>query len=217
MQLYTDDNRDMFPPHRGLWAGNPPGGDQLNDWWGQYIFPNSGNNTNVSVFHDPAIKGVQTETVGVTWSWAFNRDDVGYGYNAYFLGASPYDTSIDPVSSLGGFNYTANPSFKRTSVKRPTDTLMIGDSDPNTQNPPANSYSLWWPKSCQIPGSGSDYEGVCVVRHQTLGIVVFADGHSEPRKDSQINPAADPKYAGNAAKGLLNSRYWDPIQRAGEK
>ena len=221
MQLYTDDNHDVFPPHRGLWASNPPGGDQLNDWWGQYIFPNNGNNTNNTVFHDPAIKGVQKETDGSTWSWAFNRDLVSYGYNAYFLGASPQPVSVDPVT-LGGFAYTLNQQFKRTSVRRPTDTLLIGDSDPKPTGPPGagnlappvDSFSLWWPKSCQDPLNGSDLEGVCMFRHHPQGIVVFTDGHSEGRKDAQINPPRDPLKQ-DSAKCLINSQFWDPLQRAG--
>jgi len=215
MQLYTDDNHDVFPPHRDMLANNNPsaGINPENDWWGVYIFPNSGNNTNTTVFHCPAINGVQKETDGVTWSWAFTRDLVGYGYNAYFLGASPYTVAdnIDPVT-VGGFSYTANISFKRTSIVKPTETLLIGDSDPNPAG--VNSFSLWWPKSCQDPANGSDLEGICVQRHPPLGIVVFADGHSAVRKDSQINPPRDPKFA-DSAKCLINSQYWDPLQRAG--
>jgi prepilin-type N-terminal cleavage/methylation domain-containing protein len=215
IQLYTDDNHDVFPPHRGLWASNPPGGLQVNDWWGQYIFPNNGNNTNTTVFHCPAIKGTQVESDGITWSWAFNRDVVGYGYNAYFLGASPYTAqdNIDPVT-VDGFSYAANISFKRTNVKRPTETLLICDSDPNPVG--QNSFSCWWPKSCQDPLNGSDLEGVCMFRHQPQGIVVFTDGHSEGRKDAQINPPRDPKKQ-DSAKCLVNSQFWDPLQRAGNK
>jgi prepilin-type N-terminal cleavage/methylation domain-containing protein len=213
MQLYTDDNHDVFPPHRDMLVLSQPAINPENDWWGVYIFPNSGNNTNTTVFHCPAINGVQKETDGVTWSWAFTRDLVGYGYNAYFLGAWPYTVAdnIDPVT-VGGFSYTANITFKRTGIVKPTETLLIGDSDPN---PAAqNSFSLWWPKSCQDPANGSDLEGICMQRHPPQGVVVFADGHSEGRKDSQINPPRDPKFA-DSAKCLINSQYWDPLQRAG--
>jgi prepilin-type N-terminal cleavage/methylation domain-containing protein len=213
MQLYTDDNRDVFPPHRGLWASNPPGGDQLNDWWGQYIFPNVGNNTNNSVFHDPAIKSAKQDG---GFDWAFNRDKVGYGYNAYFLGAYPYtpQQDIDPVS-VGGFSYTANIVFKRTLLVKPTDTLLICDSNPKLDG--TDSFSCWWPKSSEtVPSSSQQYEGVYVARHKNLGVVVFTDSHSEARKDAQINPPIDPLGAGSS-KALINSRYWDPIQRAGSR
>jgi prepilin-type N-terminal cleavage/methylation domain-containing protein/prepilin-type processing-associated H-X9-DG protein len=212
MQFYTDENHDMFPAHRGLWAANPPGGDQLNDWWGQYIATYGGGRSNL--FRCPAIKNAQQNG---GFDWTFNRDRVGYGYNAYFLGAYPYGATIDNFSlnyGLGILNYTANPSFKRSSVRRPTDTLQVCDSNPNAGG--FVSYSCWWPKSCELPGH-TDLEGVYVLRHSFQGVVVFTDGHAEARKDPQINPADDPlNGGGNATKRLLNSRFWDPIQRAGD-
>ena len=218
MQLYTDENNDVFPAHRDMLA-NPPGGDPLNNWWGQYIFPNNGNNTNNTVFRCPAIRNIQVNTDGSTWSWAFNRDLVGYGYNAYFLGAYPYlhpqNDSVDPVN-VGGFSYAFNTSFKRTGLKRPTDTLLVCDSNPKPDG--TDSYSCWWPKASETaPSASQQYEGVYMERHQSLGVVGFTDGHSEARKDSQINPPVDPLGSGNAGKALTNSRFWDPIQRAGDK
>ena len=52
-------------------------------------------------------------------------------------------------------------------------------------------------------------------RHSQRGIVGFADGHSESRKDEQINPQENP--VNGTVKGLINSRYWDPLQAAGEQ
>jgi prepilin-type processing-associated H-X9-DG protein len=52
-------------------------------------------------------------------------------------------------------------------------------------------------------------------RHNKRGNVGFADGHSESRKDEQINPPVNP--ASGSAQGLINSRYWDPLQAAGEQ
>jgi prepilin-type processing-associated H-X9-DG protein len=49
-----------------------------------------------------------------------------------------------------------------------------------------------------------------------LGNISFADGHAESRKDSQINPPRDPKDANNA-QCLVNSQFWDPLQRAGNQ
>ncbi|PYM09952.1 MAG: hypothetical protein DME18_17175 [Verrucomicrobia bacterium] len=57
------------------------------------------------------------------------------------------------------------------------------------------------------------YEGIDPNRHLGNGVAVFNDGHSEARKDSQINPPMDPYTL--SAKSLINSRFWDPLQRAG--
>jgi len=42
-----------------------------------------------------------------------------------------------------------------------------------------------------------------------VGVVVFADSHSEARKDANINP--------QASNQLINSKYWDPLLRAGDQ
>jgi len=216
MQFYIDSNNDTFPGTRAYTWFTPQNGstNPLDNWWGQYIFPNLGNNTNNTVFHCPAIKGVQVNPNGFTWSWAFNSDLVGYGFNTYFLGAFPQPSSIDNVFA-GGFTYTANTWFKRTGVRHPTDTLLLCDSNPKSTDD-TDSSSCWWPKACENAAGSStqQYEGVYMLRHQLTGVIVFADGHSEARKDSQINPPVDPLGSGSA-KALINSQFWDPIQRAG--
>jgi prepilin-type N-terminal cleavage/methylation domain-containing protein len=207
MQLYTDDNSDLFPAHRDM-VPLGPGGDPLTNWWGQYIATYGGGKSNL--FHCPAIKTAQQNN---GFDWAFNRDRVGYGYNSYFLGAYPQPTSVDPVS-IGSFQYTCNQWFKRPNLRSASDTLEICDSDPKPGSG-ADSYSCWWPKAYTGPG-GTDKEGVCATRHNTVGNVVFTDSHAESRKDSQINPPANP-LAGGSAAALGNSRFWDPIQRAGAR
>jgi len=42
-----------------------------------------------------------------------------------------------------------------------------------------------------------------------LGVVVFADSHSEARLDTRINP--------QSSNPLQNSMYWDPLQSAGQQ
>ena len=220
MQLYTDSNNDTFPGTRAYTWFTPQNGstDPLDNWWGQYIYPNNANVTNSTantVFRCPAILSTQYLPNGTPWSWAFNSDLVGYGYNTYFLGAFPQTVTVDNVS-VGGFTYQPNTWFKRSSVTRPVDTLLLCDSNPKTDG--TDSSSCWWAKACEnVAGSTSQqYEGVYVLRHKGMGVVVFSDGHAEVRKDSQINPPIDPLGAGSA-KALINSHYWDPRQRAGSQ
>jgi hypothetical protein len=59
------------------------------------------------------------------------------------------------------------------------------------------------------------YEGVEPKRHFGTAVISFNDGHSEARKSININPPANP--ADRSAKALINSRYWDPLQRAGSQ
>src|SRR5262249_31838153 len=144
------------------------------------------------------------------FDWAFNRDKVGYGYNAYFLGASPCSTSVDAFSNAGQ-NYTPNPSFKRTSLRCPVDTLLLCDQDPKPSG--FDSFSAWWPKSA-IGSHGPDKGGVSTTSHNHRGNVVFPDTPAHSRKDFNKTPPVDPLSAN--PNGLVNSRYWDPIQRGGE-
>lgn len=204
--LYISDNNDVFPPHAD--------GDLANgiNWWGPMIVSYGGGQSNL--FQCPSVRGPQKQVDGTVWNWAFDRDKVGYGYNSYFLGLSSQPVSGNTVT-CGGIQFVPSPSFRLTAVKSPSDCLAFVDSDPKPDG--SWSASSWWPKACQnVVGSTShEYEGVCVVRHNQRGNIAFVDGHSEGRRDVNINPQADPQSGGNA--GLINSKYWDPLKRAGEK
>jgi prepilin-type N-terminal cleavage/methylation domain-containing protein/prepilin-type processing-associated H-X9-DG protein len=205
MQYYTDDNREVFPSHRDAIVATPALPAE-NNWWGEQIASYGGGRSNL--FHCPAIHGIQKLPDGHTWQWVFNRDKVGYGYNSEFLGldlSHPQPT----VYLVGGVTFSSSINFKRTSVKKPTENLMICDSEPSDDG--EWSSSCWWADAGEQSGDG--YEGVSMARHNQRGNVVFSDGHADLRKDSQINPPIDPWDGG--AKGLINSHYWDPLQAAG--
>ena len=80
--------------------------------------------------------------------------------------------------------------------------------------------SLWWEAACMDPAvvrssSFPTYEGVEPKRHLGQAVISFNDGHSEARKSTMINPPANP--ADGSAKALINSQYWDPLQRGGNQ
>jgi len=209
MQFYTDQNNDVFPPHRENFT-DPPGGDEANNWWGPAIVDYGRGSSNL--FRCPAIKGT-LNIDHVPWTWHYNRDLVGYGCNSMFLMLDithPHPTTV----SVGGILFSAGMGFKRISVLRPSDTLEISDSDPTASL--SWSSSCWWPNACMNPATSTTrgFEGVDMIRHRKTGNVVFTDGHAEARKDAQINPPVDP--ATGSAQGLINSRYWDPLQRGGQ-
>jgi len=201
MQFYTDENKDVFPGHRLMMPTELPASD---DWWGNYLGPYSRGNSNL--FHCPVLQGVRNQYLpNFKWSWSpavYAGDRVGYGCNTFFLYSQPpYARGV--ASGPGGY---INPGrFKRSSVKRPTQTLSIGDSEGYY------SMSLWWPNAV-MDGSNTAFEGVAT-RHgntrqrgrnaqNTRGVVVFVDAHAEARKDSEINPPSN--------GSLVNVKYWDP-------
>jgi hypothetical protein len=210
MQLYTDEHQDTFPAHRNLGLNTPDAGPSLTNWWGTAIV--SGKEGRSNLFRCPAIKGKRLDN-GVAWEWKFDCHKVGYGMNSWFLNRWPYNN--EDTLTVGGIRFTSRPWFKRTGILNPTDCFVVGDTMPKLGG--EWSSSCWWPWSymgrnrsySQVQG----YEGIDPNRHRNTGVVGFSDGHAEARKDDQINPAKDPAFGD--ALGLVNSRYWDPLQRGG--
>ncbi len=201
MQLYTDENNDVFPGHRLMMPTLLPVND---DWWGNYLGKYSQGNSNL--FHCPVLQGTRSQYLpGFKWGWGpavYPGDRIGYGCNTFFLFSEPpYARGV----ATGPGNYINPGRFKRSRVKQPVQTLTHADSEGYY------SMSLWWPNAC-MDGSNTAFEGVAT-RHgntrvrgknaqDTRGVVVFVDGHSEARKDKDINPPAN--------NSLVNVKYWDP-------
>jgi prepilin-type N-terminal cleavage/methylation domain-containing protein len=208
VQFYTDENKDTFPAHRNQ-NQQDDATAALTNWWGTAVMSYARNQSNV--FHCPAIKGQQKDN-GVKWSWAFDCHKVGYGINAFFNCLWPYSSAQVTVGSI---SFDTRPWFKRTSVKSPADNFLIGDATPKADG--FWSSSCWWPNACmnENVSASKGFEGVDQVRHQKLGVALFTDSHAEARKDSAINPPVDP--GAGSAQGLINSRFWDPLKRGGER
>jgi prepilin-type processing-associated H-X9-DG protein len=209
MQFYTDENSEKFPGHRNEGLMTADGGPSLTNWWGRTIV-GYGDTSASNYFRCPSIKGKRLDN-GVQWQWAFDCHKVGYGMNAFFLGVHPYPAhSVD----AGGITFATAPNFKRTAVLSPARNVCVGDGMPKPDG--LWSSSLWWPTGGMKDGPGtSTLEGIDNSRHGGNGIVVFNDGHSEARKSKQINPPSDPISSG--VNGLINSQYWDPLLRAGDR
>ncbi|MBE7499423.1 MAG: hypothetical protein HS113_03755 [Verrucomicrobiales bacterium] len=99
--------------------------------------------------------------------------------------------------------------FKRTSIIRPTENLLVGDTSPKRDLDWC--LNIWWPFAGMRRHDLK--EGVDFYRHKGVGVVVFNDGHSEVRKDQNINPPSSPATTGT----MVNSRYWDPLLRGGDR
>jgi len=207
MQLYTDDYNDIFPPCRGL---DPTLG--MNDWWGNYLNRYTAGNSNL--FHCTVLQGVRNQyTPNFVWSWTgvtYPGDRIGYAANVWFLFYPSPSVQAQSSVTFGGYTYTTQYQVKRNSILHPTDCMETGDSEGYW------SMSSYWPQAA-MDGTQSTYQGIAC-RHGGggnahlnggLGVVVFADSHSETRKDANINP--------QGSNQLKNSKYWDPIQRAGDQ
>jgi prepilin-type N-terminal cleavage/methylation domain-containing protein len=206
LQIYTDDNRDIFPAHRNQNLDSNDVNASMTNWWGTTLLATARNPTQTNLFHCPALKGARTDG-SVRWAWSFDPHFVGYGYNNYFLGLHPY---LATTLLVGGVRFDTAPDFKRTQIQRPSDILMAGDSMPasgDTNSTDCWSSDCWWPFS-----SKASQQGVETYRHRAIGVAVFTDGHAEALKNEAINPPVDPASA--TVQGLINSRHWDPLQRS---
>jgi prepilin-type N-terminal cleavage/methylation domain-containing protein/prepilin-type processing-associated H-X9-DG protein len=208
VQLYTDDNRDIFPAHRNQNESDNPT-TALTNWWGTAVIGYAKNQSNL--FHCPAIKGQRLDN-GVAWVWAFDCHKVGYGINSFFDCFWPYQYGSIVIS---GINFETRPWFKRTSVLSPAENFLIGDGMPKADG--YWSSSCWWPNACMVRSRSASlgFEGVDQSRHQGRGVAAFTDGHAEARRDEAINPPVDPGTGD--PRGLINSRFWDPLKRAGNR
>jgi prepilin-type N-terminal cleavage/methylation domain-containing protein len=208
VQYYTDENRDIFPAHRNQNEGDNPG-TAVTNWWGTAVIGYARTQTNL--FRCPAIKGQQLEN-GLKWDWKFDAHKVGYGINSYFNCFWPYTSGS---VTAGGIVFNTAAWFKRGQVRSPVDNFLVGDAMPKADG--TWSSSCWWPNACmdKARSASQGFEGVEMVRHRSVGVSVFTDGHAEARKDKAINPPVDP--GAGSAQGLVNSRYWDPLKRGGDR
>ena len=187
-------------------------GDNVSSTWDSYLGTTSTDWSVSTVLETTVVAGGSTKR---NCSPTYGRVEVcsaGYGYNGWFLGRHPYlgDWSL----TVAGVRFISHVQFKRTSVKAPADALVIGDTRPKDDG--LWSSSLWWQWACMDPVYGRPYfEGIEQRRHRRTGVVVFADGHSEARKDRNINPARNPADGG--PMGLVNSKHWDPLKAAGDR
>lgn len=194
--FYLSDHKGIFPPHRTKVREGTKGRDDLGEWaWFQQL---ERYTKSPEIPHCPTLANHMQEDSGIVWSWAYNRLDIGYGYNAWFLGLWNHATN-------GGYEEYAglrsHPWFSESRVKSPSLNILLADANP--KNDRLFGGQLWWPF---VDGdTGGTGEGVNVRRHQKGGNIVFNDGHTEFRRAGTINPPA-----GSPNKFL---QYWDPLQR----
>ena len=195
--FYLSDYKGIFPPHRTAVKPGTRGRDDLGEWaWFRQM---ERYTKSPEVPHCPTLgKHLQQDT-SVTWSWAYNRLEIGYGYNAWFLGLWNHATGTGAYEESRGLR--SYPWFPESRVKSPSLNILFADANPKIDR--QFGGQLWWPF---VEGdTGGTLEGVNVRRHSKGGNVVFNDGHAEFRRAGTINPPA-----GNPNKFL---QHWDPLLR----
>jgi prepilin-type N-terminal cleavage/methylation domain-containing protein len=220
IHCYAQDNGDYLPPHRNslLPDGDASDTEAKYDWWGATICGHAGDAfyTN-KLFQCAALTGPLT-SYGTTWTWKFDKDWVGYGYNGWFLGYHAYspDTSLSFTTPIK-HTFQTHERFKSSQLVHPPTTLMVADKDPypgtaqsTSSSTDAWASSLWFPNGYMDSKGALDgdrNEGVDAVRHLGMGAVLFTDDHVETRFDKAINPQGP---VSSPPDFLKNTQYWDP-------
>ncbi|HSW46105.1 MAG TPA: type II secretion system protein [Phycisphaerae bacterium] len=187
--FYLQAFRGVFPPHRYSAVGDKEADARGEKHWfhllGQYA-------KGKELPHCPTLK-MDIQKDRNYWSWQYNARNIGYGYNAFFLGLFNHSEGVTHGTYITGKRW-----WKESWVKMPSDNILLGDSNPKPDG--EWSSTLWWP---YINSQG---EGLNGTRHRGAGgNLVFNDGHAEFRRIKFINPAQD-----NTDQFI---RYWDPLQR----
>jgi prepilin-type N-terminal cleavage/methylation domain-containing protein len=208
---YTDDNDDFFPAHRNQGVMNADPAISLTNWWGTTIVGRESGRSNLFRCASAPLRP-RKEADGVWWKWQFDCHLVGYGYNGWFLGQWPYafDESPAGAGGTGGYVFEGHGRFRRSRVRIPSESLLIGDKRPYGAGDPKTGIGAVWGSSLWYPNasmSSGQKEGIDTFRHTGRSAVVFNDNHVETRSDKQINPqGSDAFSAANTRIALI----WDP-------
>ena len=192
MQIYTDEQKEIFPAHRSASLGADAWG------WNDKLLE-FGYITDENVFRCPRVPYWESNRnpgtiIEVAVTGRLSLDFIPYGYNSFWLGYDPYNGSGHPT----GRNYT-----KRSDVKNPSNLMMVSDSQISLQDTWATS--MWYPNR-----RAGILEGVSDV-HDGKSNLSFADGHSEPMDADEVNGITnDAAEIQEAKKYWIPNMEWDP-------
>ncbi|MHC4985365.1 MAG: type II secretion system protein [Planctomycetota bacterium] len=203
VNTYSGENNSFLPPRQMAPGDNPT------RWWGiDQAARDAGEQPygelfryadNPEVFHCPALSSESSQS-GAEYDWAFTSREVGYGYNAYFLGWSDGSGANPPAA--GGIvpDRQCNVSYFVDSSK----TVVFADSAVRTATP-SGSFVIWWPNmSWSAGGGGNSYAGP-YPRHLKRANLAMLDGGVRPRYEEEMYDGG-----GNGLRQIFDPRYPRP-------
>jgi len=197
--MYCGDSEDSFFPHRDT---VPTAGiTSTNKGWWPWMLCYNKYVSSGSFFHCPGKPGtIDYLKVKERWRDACTVHSLtyeniyaypDYGYNIWFL---------------GGMNNNNPPVAKMTEIKKPSDTLVLADTEGADQRElgrPIGTYKLY-PEYI----SGSSSMGVLYVAHSKVINVLWADGHVTSETVPNIaNPYENEPF--NGGRYTVSLSHWD--------
>ncbi|HVU63361.1 MAG TPA: prepilin-type N-terminal cleavage/methylation domain-containing protein [Phycisphaerales bacterium] len=197
LATYVEDWREIYPPHRSAAADNV----DADWWWGNLIYETDLETKQeridappqllagtYALFHCPDIRDGEV-VHGYSWTWHFDAHRVGYGYNAFFFGFSPYGApeaagSYNGWGTTGGHHLVTTSFLTEAGVIMPSRTILLGDSCPRPDG--LWSMSMWFP-TIQSAAEGIDTRHGGDRATTGRGNIVFADGHVNRLRDKEVN------------------------------
>ena len=183
-RMYIDEHKSVFTRHRSYFNITLPDGTVREEFWFDRLRTYFDNETG---YRCPDIESG-------TFEWAYDDDNIGYGYNAWFLGQHP------SRSDRTYFIWTAGIDLSEEAVLNPSQQLVFADSE--RRGGTRFSVSLWF------PGAVAGNEAIANERHQNKAAVAFHDGHVEVFQDP--DRTINPEFDGSDR----HIEHWDPQQRA---
>ena len=195
INAYAGDNKGFLPPHKIDPSVNP------RRWWA--IDQESRDNgadpqaelftyaDNEALYHCPDLTS-ESAVAGGAFEWAFTPRDVGYGYNAFFLGW--YGGDPTAVLSPGG-GITPDLQCNISYFVDGNRTVVFADATVRTSDP-QGSYVMWWPTT-NIGPSGA------YPRHLKRANLVMLGGGVRSLYEEEMQPSSteralvqifDPRY-----------------------
>ena len=199
VNTYAGNNNGFLPPHKldasaTRWWGYDSVSRADGSWPEGEIF---GYVREEEAFQCPSVVSGEQADGGAPLEWAFTARDVGYGYNAFFLGWYGGDPTAIPSAEKDGIR--PDKWCNRSYINDAYRTIVFADSTVRGDGVAADrrgSFAMWWPNATTTTPAGA------YARHldDTANLAMLDGGVLAKTNDEMYD----------ATSGAALAKWWDP-------